>query len=334
MSVSSSSRIIAQLAASRGSDSVYGGRWTPRSVTMAETSAAGVTSNAGFRAGNRAVTSAGSRSSIGMSAPEAVGRVERRRRRDDDERQIVVGGEHRQRVGADLVRGVAVRGDAVGAGDDHVDLPARHERCRRAVRDHGVRDPERPRAPRRSGARPAGAASSRRPRHARPGRPRTPRARRRARSRSRRSRDHPRCSASGLGHRPGRARPRARPSCGSARPRPRGCARLARARGRRASRRGPSGGSRRSAVPRAEPRAPRRGLLPSPPRGRDRTPRRSRSRGRRAPRACGSPRRPPPRSRSGGRSPHQVGAAGRARRRRRPRGGRSGEAPNRQDHPL
>ncbi len=51
------------------SDSTYGGRWTPCSVTIAVISPAGVTSNAGFRAGKRAVTSAGSRSSIGISAP-------------------------------------------------------------------------------------------------------------------------------------------------------------------------------------------------------------------------------------------------------------------------
>ena len=49
-------------------------------------------------------------------------------------------GEHGERVCADLVRGVAVRGDAVGAGDDQVDLAARHQRRRGAVGDHGVRD--------------------------------------------------------------------------------------------------------------------------------------------------------------------------------------------------
>ena len=50
----------------------YGARWTPCSVTIAVISAAGVTSKAGFRAGKRAVTSAGSRSSIGISAPVGV----------------------------------------------------------------------------------------------------------------------------------------------------------------------------------------------------------------------------------------------------------------------
>ena len=55
----------------------------PRSVTMAEMSRAGVTSNAGFQAAapggatrvpESSVTSAGLRSSMGMSAPSAVAR--------------------------------------------------------------------------------------------------------------------------------------------------------------------------------------------------------------------------------------------------------------------
>src|SRR5207247_9356347 len=49
-----------------------GGRCTPSSVTMAVISSAGVTSKAGFRAAKRELTSTGSRSSIGMSAPPAV----------------------------------------------------------------------------------------------------------------------------------------------------------------------------------------------------------------------------------------------------------------------
>jgi hypothetical protein len=53
---------------------VYGAVCTPRSVTIASISPAGVTSKAGFRASNRPVTSAGSRSSIGISAPLAVAR--------------------------------------------------------------------------------------------------------------------------------------------------------------------------------------------------------------------------------------------------------------------
>src|SRR5215204_1267130 len=58
--------------AHRGSDSSYGGRWMPSSVTIAVISAAGVTSKAGFRAAKRAVISAPSRSSIGISAPVGV----------------------------------------------------------------------------------------------------------------------------------------------------------------------------------------------------------------------------------------------------------------------
>ena len=47
---------------------------TPSSVTIAAMRAAGVTSKAGFRAGKRPVISAGSRSSIGISAPVGVAR--------------------------------------------------------------------------------------------------------------------------------------------------------------------------------------------------------------------------------------------------------------------
>src|SRR5215208_5059053 len=56
------------------SNSVNGARWTPRSVTIAVINAAGVTSNAGFRAMKRSVISVGSRSSIGISEPVAVQR--------------------------------------------------------------------------------------------------------------------------------------------------------------------------------------------------------------------------------------------------------------------
>ena len=50
-----------------GSEVAYGARWTPASVTIAAIRSAGVTSNAGLRAGNRSVTSAPSRSSIGIA---------------------------------------------------------------------------------------------------------------------------------------------------------------------------------------------------------------------------------------------------------------------------
>ena len=51
-----------------------------------------------------------------------------------------MGGQHRQRISADLVRGVAVGGDPVGAGDDAVDFAGRHQRGRRRIGDHRMRD--------------------------------------------------------------------------------------------------------------------------------------------------------------------------------------------------
>src|SRR5581483_707212 len=54
--------------------SAYGARWTPRSVTIAVISSAGVTSKAGLRAGKRSLSSVGSRSSIGIPEPSAVAR--------------------------------------------------------------------------------------------------------------------------------------------------------------------------------------------------------------------------------------------------------------------
>src|SRR5205085_2464296 len=51
-----------------------GGQWTPSSVTIAAINAAGVTSKAGLRAGKRLVSSAGSRSSIGIPDPSGVSR--------------------------------------------------------------------------------------------------------------------------------------------------------------------------------------------------------------------------------------------------------------------
>src|SRR4029079_4147633 len=70
------------------------------------------------------------------------GRIESRGRRDDHERETVVPSKNGERGRADLVRGVAVRGDVVGAGHAAVDLAARHQRRGRAVHDHRVRDPE------------------------------------------------------------------------------------------------------------------------------------------------------------------------------------------------
>ena len=54
----------------------------------------------------------------------AVGRaqIDRRQRRGDVERDVVLARQDGDAVGADLVRGVAVGGDPVGADDDEVDL--------------------------------------------------------------------------------------------------------------------------------------------------------------------------------------------------------------------
>ena len=49
--------------------------------------------------------------------------------------------QHCCRVGADLVRGVAVRRDPVGADDDRVHPPGAEERSHHAVGDEGHRDP-------------------------------------------------------------------------------------------------------------------------------------------------------------------------------------------------
>ena len=139
-------------AVSRGSDAVYGVRWMPRSVTIAATRSPGVTSKAGLRAAKRVVSSDPSRSSIGISSPAARDGSSVERRRDDDERQPVVRREDGETVRPDLVRRVAVGGDPVGARHHEVDLAAGHERRRRPVRDHGMRDGELLELPRREAA--------------------------------------------------------------------------------------------------------------------------------------------------------------------------------------
>ena len=122
---------------------------TPRSVMRPVTSAAGVTSNAGLttatpsgaqRSPRKPVTSAAARSSIGIDAAVGHVPVDRRERRGDVERDAVARGEHRQRVGADLVRDVAVGGDAVGADDDQIDLAALHQVPGHVVGDQRDRD--------------------------------------------------------------------------------------------------------------------------------------------------------------------------------------------------
>ena len=61
-------------------------------------------------------------------------------KRGDVERNAVVAGEHRHRVGADLVGGVAVGRDAVRAGHDQVHLAALHHEAGHHVGDQPVRD--------------------------------------------------------------------------------------------------------------------------------------------------------------------------------------------------
>ncbi len=58
----------------------------------------------------------------------------------DVEGEAVLAGQHRHRVGADLVGGVAVGGDAVGADDDAVDLPLAHQVAGHVVADQRDRD--------------------------------------------------------------------------------------------------------------------------------------------------------------------------------------------------
>ena len=73
-----------------------------------------------------------------LRAPRGA-KVDRRARRHDVEGHAVMGREHRQRVGADLVRRVAVGRDAIGPGEDDVDLAAGDQRPCRGVRDDAVR---------------------------------------------------------------------------------------------------------------------------------------------------------------------------------------------------
>ena len=125
-----------------GKSDAFGGwrRTTPRSVMRAVTSSAGVMSNAGLAAGVAAgddldrVDAARRRGAdhgadlVGRPLldrdrrPVGAGPVDGAARRGDEERHAVGPGRERLQVGADLVGDVAVGGDAVGAGDHHVDL--------------------------------------------------------------------------------------------------------------------------------------------------------------------------------------------------------------------
>src|ERR1043165_2522328 len=102
--------------------SSYGARRTPRSVMMAVVSAAGVTSSA---ADLRPLRGAALLDRDGR-AVRAVD-VDRRHRRGDVERHAVRLRQDGYGVRADLVRRVAVRGDAVGADDDGVERPLLEE---------------------------------------------------------------------------------------------------------------------------------------------------------------------------------------------------------------
>ena len=116
---------------------------------IAAISSAGVTSNAGLRAAKRARDLvAGALLDRDLRAV-ARRRVDRRARRGDVERDAVVRRSDGEPVGADLVRGVAVGRDPVGADDDAVDPPAAHQMRGRRVGDHRVRDAERLELPRR-----------------------------------------------------------------------------------------------------------------------------------------------------------------------------------------
>ncbi len=71
----------------------------------------------------------------------AVGRrqIDRRERRRHVERHAVRLRHHRDGVRADLVRDVAVRGDAIGADHDEIHVAAAHQRTGHAVGDDGRR---------------------------------------------------------------------------------------------------------------------------------------------------------------------------------------------------
>ena len=122
---------------------------TPRSVTSAVTSAAGVTSKAGLRVrvpGSVRTcppaerTSSGSRSSIVMSAPVGVAGSIVRGRAGHHERDPGRVRGQRQAVGADLVGHVAVGRHPVAADDHGVDRAGRDQPGRGRVDHQLVRD--------------------------------------------------------------------------------------------------------------------------------------------------------------------------------------------------
>ena len=146
-----SPRISAYFAASSISlsDSPYGARSTPRSVMMAAMYLAGVTSKAGLQMPTPLgvsclppwwVTSTAGRSSMGMRVAGGGGQIDGGPGRGDVERDAVLLGQNRHVVGADLVGGVAVGGDAVRAHDHGLDAPGAHEAGGHVVADHGGGD--------------------------------------------------------------------------------------------------------------------------------------------------------------------------------------------------
>jgi hypothetical protein len=66
--------------------------------------------------------------------------VDRRHGRRDVKRDVVLPREHGDRVGADLVRDISVRGDPIGAHDGEIDLAIAHERSGHAFGDDGGLD--------------------------------------------------------------------------------------------------------------------------------------------------------------------------------------------------
>ena len=119
---------------------------TPRSVTSAVTSAAGVTSKAGLRTpvpGSvastpaNARTSSPSRSSISMLSPSGRSASMVEVGAATTNGMPAARGGQGQGIGADLVGGVAVGRHAVGAHDRRVDLAAADEPGHRAV-DHEI----------------------------------------------------------------------------------------------------------------------------------------------------------------------------------------------------
>ena len=87
------------------------------------------------------VTSLAGRSSIGILLPSAERKIQSRNRRSHIEGDVVLFGQHRHRIGADLVGGVAVGGDPVGSDDAAGDLAATHEKAGHVVGDQRSRNP-------------------------------------------------------------------------------------------------------------------------------------------------------------------------------------------------